>query len=144
MKKSDFLSASFILSFDCFIVLTFSLVFANSFATFFPVMHWLSTRRIVFLVGRAQVVRSRGPRIWPRLGRRWVPHVQLKSEMLRLCGAEAEGEYHAYIQIKMYASEKVHKKINNFLADLLIAKDLLCLFQDLEMRSFLSSFLEFG
>ena len=34
--------------------------------------------------------RSRGPRIWPRPGRRRVPHVQLKSEMLRLRGAEVE------------------------------------------------------
>ena len=40
--------------------------------------------------GRVQVVGSRGPRIWPRPGRRRVPHVQLKSEMLCLRGAEVE------------------------------------------------------
>ena len=40
--------------------------------------------------GRVQVVGSRGPRIRPWSGRRRVPHVQLKSEMLRLRGAEVE------------------------------------------------------
>ena len=40
--------------------------------------------------GRVQVVGPRGPRICPRAGRRRVPHVQLKSEMLRLRGAEVD------------------------------------------------------
>ena len=44
----------------------------------------------VSLVGRAQVVRSRGHRFWPRLDQQRVPHVQLKAEILGLCGAEVE------------------------------------------------------
>ena len=41
-------------------------------------------------VGRAQGLRSRDPRFWSQPGERPVPHIQLKSEMLHLRGAEVE------------------------------------------------------
>ena len=41
-------------------------------------------------VGRAQGVGLRDSRFWSQPGRRRVPHVQLKLEMLRLHGADVE------------------------------------------------------
>ena len=61
-------------------------------------------------VGRAQVVELMGPRIWPCPGRQRVPHVQLKSEMLRLRGAEVERRASRIYKKKCMRLEKVNAK----------------------------------